>query len=114
VLRKKQATVAEVLQTAPLNVSFRRALVGTKLTEWHSLVASIVHVTLNNMPDRFVWGLHKNVSFSVNSMYKFLVTNGLKVMQEIWQMNIPLKKQNLHVVPEKVVIVTKDNLARRN
>ena len=54
VVRKKQATVAEVLQTAPLNVSFRRALVGTKLTERHSLVASIMHVTLNNMLDSFV------------------------------------------------------------
>jgi hypothetical protein len=59
-VHKKLATVAEVLQTAPLNVSFRRALVGTKLIEWHSLVASIVHVMLNNMPDRFVWDLHKN------------------------------------------------------
>ena len=76
-VRKKQATVAEVLQISHLNMSFRRALVGAKLTEWHSLVASIVHVMLNNMPDRFVWGLHKNGSFSVNSMYKFLVSNFL-------------------------------------
>ena len=82
-VRKKQATVTKVLQTAPLNVSFRRALVGTKLTKWHSLVASIVHVTLNNMPNRFVWGLHKIGSFSVNSMYKFLVSNGLKVTKDI-------------------------------
>ena len=72
VVRKKQATVAEVLQTAPLNVSFRRALVGTKLTERHSLVASIMHVTLNSMLDRFVWGLHKNGSFSVNFMVSSL------------------------------------------
>ena len=56
VVRKKQATVAEVLQTAPLNVCFRRALVGTKLTGWNSLVASVMHVILNNMPDMFVWG----------------------------------------------------------
>ena len=52
VVCKKQATIAEVLQTALLNVFFIRPLVGTKLTEWHSLVASIVHVTLNNMLDR--------------------------------------------------------------
>jgi len=92
-VRKMQATVAEVLQSDRLNVSFRRALVGTKLTEWHSLVASIVHVTLNNMPNMFVWGLHKNGSFSVNSMYKFFVSSGLKVTQEIWQMKIPLKNK---------------------
>ena len=75
-------------------MSFGRDLVGTKLTEWHSLVASIVHVMLNNMPDRFVWGLHKNGSFSVNSMYKFLISNGLKVTREIWQMKIPLKTKS--------------------
>jgi len=40
--------------SANSSVSFRRALVGTKLIEWHSLVVSIVHVTLNNMSDRFV------------------------------------------------------------
>jgi len=95
-------------------VFFIRPLVGTKLTEWHSLVASIVHVTLNNMPDMFVWGLHKNGSFSVNSMYKFLVSNGLKVMQEIWQMKIPLKNKIFMWFLKKGVILTKDNLARRN
>jgi len=58
-VRKMQATVAEVLQSDPLNVSCRRALVGIKLTEWHSLVANIMHVTLNNLLDKFVWGLHK-------------------------------------------------------
>jgi len=30
-VRKKHATVAEVLSTNPLNVSFKRALVGNKL-----------------------------------------------------------------------------------
>ena len=32
IARRKQAKVAEVLSTTPLNVSFRRALVGNKLT----------------------------------------------------------------------------------
>ena len=110
-VRKKQATVVEVLQIAPLNVSFGRDLVGTKLTEWHSLVASIVHVTLNNMLNRFVWGLHKNGFFSVNSMYKFLASNGLKVTPEIWQMKIPLKNKNFMWFLKRGVILTKDNLA---
>ena len=34
IVRKKQATVADVLNSTPLNVSFRRALVGNKLLEW--------------------------------------------------------------------------------
>ena len=40
------AIVAEVLSSNPLNVSFRRTLVGDKLTEWYSLVASLVHINL--------------------------------------------------------------------
>jgi len=83
--------VAEVLQSVPLNVSLRRALVGINLIEWHSLVTNIMHVTLNKMLDMFVWGLHKNGSFSVNSINKLLISNCMKVTQEICKMKIPLK-----------------------
>jgi hypothetical protein len=64
IVRKKQATVANVLNFTPLNVSFRRALVGN----------------LNN-----------NDLFSVKSMYKYLVNNEIKVTQEFWHMKVPLK-----------------------
>jgi hypothetical protein len=37
----------------------------------------------------------KTWSFSVNSTYKFLAINGLKVTQGIWQMKIPLKNKIL-------------------
>jgi len=47
-------------------------------------------------------------------MYKFLVSNGIKVMQEIWQMKIPLKTKIFMWFLKKGVILTKDNLARRN
>ena len=47
-------------------------------------------------------------------MYKFLVSNGLKVMQEIWQMKIPLKNKIFMWFLKKRVILTKDNLARRS
>ena len=46
IVRKKYAIVAEVLSSNPLNVSFRRTLVGDKLTEWYCLVASLVHINL--------------------------------------------------------------------
>ena len=39
IVRRKHATIAEVLSSNPLNVSFRRALVGDKLTEWYCFVA---------------------------------------------------------------------------
>ena len=63
IVRKKHITVAEVLSSNPLNVSFRRALVGVKLTEWYNLVASLIHINLNE-------GMN-------------LVNNGLKATQEI-------------------------------
>ena len=41
------AIVAEVLSSNPLNISFRRVLVGDKLTEWYNFVASLLHINLN-------------------------------------------------------------------
>ena len=76
---QKQAKVAEVLSSKPLNVSFMRALVGNKLVEWNkNLVARVASAHLQHDPDVFVWSLHKNGIFLVNSMYKFLVNNGIK------------------------------------
>lgn len=36
----------DVFSLTPLNVSFKRSLVGIKLTEWHNLVAQILDVNL--------------------------------------------------------------------
>jgi hypothetical protein len=46
IMRKKNATVAQVLSTTPLNVSFRRALVGDNWARWLQLVGSILNVSL--------------------------------------------------------------------
>jgi hypothetical protein len=79
IVRKKQATVVDVLIFIPLNVSFRRALVGNKLLEWQSLVARVAFINLNEGWDTFIWNLNNNCLFSVKSMYKYLVNNGIKV-----------------------------------
>jgi hypothetical protein len=91
IVRKKQATVANVLNFTPLNVSFRRALVGNKLLEWQSLVVRVAFINLNEGCDTFIWNLNNNDLFSVKSMYKYLVNNEIKVTQEIWHMKVPLK-----------------------
>ncbi|WVZ91890.1 hypothetical protein U9M48_038003 [Paspalum notatum var. saurae] len=91
IVRKKHATVAEVFRSSPLNISFKRALVGNKLHEWHNLVANLLSVNLEEGNDTFVWGLHKSGSFSVGSMYNSLINNGTVVSQEIWHLRIPLK-----------------------
>ena len=38
IARKKHQTVASVLSSYPLNISFRRALVGGKARRWYDLV----------------------------------------------------------------------------
>jgi len=49
------------------------------LLEWQSLVARVSFINLNEGRDTFVWNLNNNGLFSVKSMYKYLVNNGIKV-----------------------------------
>ena len=46
ILRRKQDLVATVIASVPLNISFRRNLVGTNLRDWHRIVASLQDVNL--------------------------------------------------------------------
>jgi hypothetical protein len=69
--RKKNAKVAEVLSTTPLNISFRRALVGDNWAKWLQLLGSILNVRLGEQTDTFIWT--KSKSFSAKAMYNDLV-----------------------------------------
>jgi hypothetical protein len=57
------------MATTPLNLSFRRVLVDSKLIEWHNLVAQIAHVELVNRFNTFRWNLTKSKSYTVWSLY---------------------------------------------
>jgi hypothetical protein len=48
---KKQAMIFEVFSTLPLNVSFRRPLIGNNLLEWNNLVSCLVDVELHDVND---------------------------------------------------------------
>lgn len=48
IVRTKNASVAKVLGSTPLNISFRRAIVGDRLIEWLKLVSLVLPVALNN------------------------------------------------------------------
>ena len=69
-VKRKDDTMANVLQTIPLNVSFRRCLVNENLTSWYDLVSKVVPVNLTNGKDGFRWKLSKNGMFIVRSMYR--------------------------------------------
>ena len=59
----KHDTVANIMSTTPLNISFQRALVGNKLVAWHDLVAKIANISLNDQIDSFRWLQTKNKHF---------------------------------------------------
>src|SRR5437016_2709890 len=44
IVRKKSAIVKTMLYARPLNVSFRRSLVGANLIAWNSIVARVMNV----------------------------------------------------------------------
>ena len=57
IVRKKHATVDEVFNTVPLNISFRRALIGNKLLEWNNLIITITNVNLQAGNDTIILDL---------------------------------------------------------
>jgi hypothetical protein len=67
IVRKKNVSVAQVLSTTPLNVSFRGVLVGDNWAKWLQLVGSILNVCPGEQTNTFFWTRLK--SFSVKAMY---------------------------------------------
>jgi hypothetical protein len=58
IVRRKSDIMARVFTVVPLNVSFRRALVGQNLILWNNLVSRIFHVQLSEGNDLFRWNLN--------------------------------------------------------
>jgi hypothetical protein len=76
-VKEKSATVQRVFSTTPLNVSFRRSLVGANLQSWHNLVLNIANIHLNDQPDIFRWVLTSSGQFSVSSMYMAMMDSDI-------------------------------------
>jgi hypothetical protein len=106
--------VANVLSTVPLNISFRRNLGDRNLRDWHRIVASLHDLNLHGESDTFVWSLNASGTFTVKSLYAALINNGVRVSQDIWQVKIPSRIQIFLWYLKRGVILTKDNLSRRN
>ena len=62
---RKHDTVSKVMSSTPLNVSFRRALRGNNLVNWHELVTKVAGVQLVDQSDMFVWSLKKEMESSL-------------------------------------------------
>ena len=87
---------------------------GRNLRDWHRIVNSLLDVNLHEGRDLFIWALHSSGSFSVKSLYIALINNGVRVSQDIWRIKIPSKIKIFLWYLKEGVILTKDNLAKRN
>jgi hypothetical protein len=114
-VRRKSATVESVLSMVPLNVSFRRFLNYNNRVLWNELVGRIMHVQLNDQNDVFSWNLHQHGQYNVHSLYLALINNGLANMnKQLWRLKVPLKIKIFMWYMRKGLVLTKDNLAKRN
>ena len=103
------------MATQPLNISFRRALMDNKLVEWQDLVAQIAHVSLVDGTDTFRWNLTKSGVYTVRSLYLHLIGRQPTFRHTfIWKLKIPLKIKIFLWYLQRGIILTKDNLARKN
>jgi hypothetical protein len=57
IARKKSDTMANVLRSILLNISFPRAIVGNNLALWYNLVGQLAHISLTSENDRLKWTL---------------------------------------------------------
>jgi hypothetical protein len=115
-VRHKGDTLAQVLESNPPNMTFRRNLFGPRHVSWESLLQRLANVQLTNGKDEFRWNLHENGKFLVASMYNALILSDLLVYdnKKIWKMKIPLKNKFFAWYLRRGVIVTKDNLIKWN
>jgi hypothetical protein len=66
ITHKKHICVQFVFSTIPLNISFRRALIGNNLNSWYNLVARVAHIRLINTEDKILCDLHQTGNFLWN------------------------------------------------
>ena len=116
IVRHKGDTIATVMESSPPNMTFRQTLLGPRLVSWNALLQRLAFVQLTTGPGEFRWSLHENGKFSVNSMYNALVQPEVPVVnnRKICKMKIPLKNKIFAWYLHRGVILTKDNLARKN
>jgi hypothetical protein len=81
------------MATSPLDVTFRRDLIGPRLVAWNALLQRLDSIQLSTWPDEFRWNLHPNGKFSVGLLYNTIIQSDIPVdnNKKIWKMEIPLK-----------------------
>jgi hypothetical protein len=72
-------------------------------------------VQLSDELDKFIWNLTTNGVFTVKSMYEDLMNGHTTFLRKyLWRLKIPLKIKFFMWFRNSKVLLTKDNLAKRN
>ena len=101
IVQRRDAYVATVLQSNPLNIQFRRTLVGNCWEAWLHLVRWLMDVQLSQQRDQLRWKLTKNGEFSVKSMYLNIINASvIPSSKHVWKVKVPLKISVYVVCPQ--------------
>jgi hypothetical protein len=71
-----------VLSQNPLNLGFRSLIVGAKWVAWLNLCKHVIMVKLTNDSDRFARSLTTSGVFRMKSMYKEIMNNHSRFLQD--------------------------------
>jgi hypothetical protein len=111
----KNVLVANVLQGFPLNIAFRRNLDKQKWARWMHLVSRLIEIELSDAKDVLRWTLTDSKVFTVKSMYLDYLNGHTDYLRKyIWKIKVPLKIRIFMWFLHRKVILTKDNLIKRN
>jgi hypothetical protein len=114
IVRHRSITIAEAMSAFPTVFPWRRQLFGASLNEWLSLLSRIQGLELSHDMDSF-WSLASNGRFSVKSHYAALMLRNIpNLNKDIWKIKAPLKFKIFLWYLRRGIILTKDNLAKRN
>jgi hypothetical protein len=74
---------------------FRRNLGEAEATEWRQLQATLSRQALSNQQDRVCWKVDKKGSYTVRSLYRFIVDPGCRDLRasDVWNTTLPLRIQ---------------------
>ena len=110
----KNATVVDVMGSVPINLPFRRTLIGNHRTAWLNLVERLMRVNIIDEPDKLKWALNTNGVFTVKSYYEDLLNGHTRYLRKyLWKLKVPLKIKIFLWFLNRKELLTKDNLVKR-
>jgi hypothetical protein len=77
IVRKGSDTIAQILSTIPLNISFCRYLSENNLALWNDLVFRVMVVQLNYSNDVFTYGTYIKIHMELTSKWSILCSFSL-------------------------------------